>query len=150
MLKVNMHETKSRLSELVCLAEQGEIVIVARNGEPVVELKPVEKRRRGKAFLALGYTPTRILSRVGTKSFPWRRFFLTGSQSEGIAGYPYPDCGPSLRRKTFRDRAREVLGDPRHRTLVSIASAWGIANRQGMGKLPYLGNLNRLIDEGDA
>jgi antitoxin (DNA-binding transcriptional repressor) of toxin-antitoxin stability system len=99
MLKVNMHETKSRLSELVCLAEQGEIVIVARNGEPVVELKPVEKRRRGKAFLAPGYTPTRILSRVRTTSFSWRRVFLTGSQSEGIAGYPYPDFGPCLRSK---------------------------------------------------
>jgi antitoxin (DNA-binding transcriptional repressor) of toxin-antitoxin stability system len=36
MLKVNMHKAKSRLSELVCLAGQGEIVIVARNGEPVV------------------------------------------------------------------------------------------------------------------
>jgi antitoxin (DNA-binding transcriptional repressor) of toxin-antitoxin stability system len=49
MLKVNMHEGKSRLSELVRRAEAGEMVVVARNCEPVVELKLVEKK------------PTRIL-----------------------------------------------------------------------------------------
>ncbi len=46
MLKVNMHEAKSRLSELVRLAEQGETVIVARDGKPIVELKLVEKKRK--------------------------------------------------------------------------------------------------------
>ena len=52
--------------------------------------------------------------------------------------------------QNFSDRAGEVLDDPSHRTLVSIASAWGIAIKQGLGKLPYLGNLHRLIDEGDT
>jgi|TARA_B100000315_G_C14303088_1_gene462764 prevent-host-death family protein len=51
MLKVNMHEAKSRLSELVRLAEQGETVIVARNGQPVVELKLVEKTKKRKSIL---------------------------------------------------------------------------------------------------
>lgn len=46
MLKVNMHEAKSRLSELVRLAEQGETVIVARDGKPIVELKLVEKKAK--------------------------------------------------------------------------------------------------------
>ena len=44
-MKVNMHEAKSRLSELIRLAEQGETVVVARNGEPIVELKLVEKKQ---------------------------------------------------------------------------------------------------------
>ncbi len=43
-IKVNMHEAKSRLSELVRLVERGETVIVARNGEPVAELKPIERK----------------------------------------------------------------------------------------------------------
>ncbi len=44
MLKVNMHEAKSRLSELVRRAEAGETVIVARDGKPIVELKLVAKK----------------------------------------------------------------------------------------------------------
>ena len=40
MVKVNMHEAKSRLSELVVLVAQGEQVVIARNGDPVAELVP--------------------------------------------------------------------------------------------------------------
>lgn len=40
MIQVNMHEAKTRLSKLVELVEQGERVIIARNGEPVAELVP--------------------------------------------------------------------------------------------------------------
>jgi prevent-host-death family protein len=40
MRKVNMHEAKSNLSELVRLALEGEDVVVARNGEPMVRLVP--------------------------------------------------------------------------------------------------------------
>lgn len=35
-----MHEAKTRLSQLVDLVEQGERVLIARNGEPVAELVP--------------------------------------------------------------------------------------------------------------
>ena len=41
MLTVNMHEAKSRLSELVSKAEAGEVVVLARNGKPAVRLVPV-------------------------------------------------------------------------------------------------------------
>lgn len=41
MLTANMHEAKSRLSELVRKAEEGEEVILARGGRPVVKLVPV-------------------------------------------------------------------------------------------------------------
>jgi prevent-host-death family protein len=46
---VNMHEAKSRLSELVRLVEAGEKVVLARNGTPVAELVPPEppKKREG-------------------------------------------------------------------------------------------------------
>jgi len=50
MLTVNMHEAKSRLSELVRLVEAGEKVVLARNGTPVVELvvaEPLKKREGG-------------------------------------------------------------------------------------------------------
>ncbi|CAN5360167.1 type II toxin-antitoxin system Phd/YefM family antitoxin [soil metagenome] len=50
MLVVNMHEAKSRLSELVRRVESGEKVVLARDGTPVAELVPTslpEKREGG-------------------------------------------------------------------------------------------------------
>jgi prevent-host-death family protein len=38
MVQVNMHEAKTRLSQLVELAERGERVVIARAGLPVAEL----------------------------------------------------------------------------------------------------------------
>src|SRR5206468_8322537 len=38
MVKVSIKEAKDRLSELVRLAENGEKVIITRNGEPVADL----------------------------------------------------------------------------------------------------------------
>ena len=46
MITVNMHEAKTRLSELVHNAEQGETVVICRNGQPVVQLASVPKARK--------------------------------------------------------------------------------------------------------
>jgi len=56
----NMHEAKSRLSELVELARQGRRVIIARSGVPVADIvphrEPVVRRTggqwRGRARIA--------------------------------------------------------------------------------------------------
>jgi len=40
-MKVNMHEAKSTLSELVTAAESGKEVIIARNGTPAARLVAV-------------------------------------------------------------------------------------------------------------
>jgi len=42
---VNMHQAKTSLSRLVERALAGEEVVIARNGEPLVKLVPVEKKR---------------------------------------------------------------------------------------------------------
>lgn len=42
MTKVNMHKAKTHFSKLVDQALQGEDVIIARNGKPLVRLVPVE------------------------------------------------------------------------------------------------------------
>jgi prevent-host-death family protein len=60
MVQVNMHEAKTRLSQLVALVERGERVVIARDGIPVVELVPLapaQNRRpggqwKGKAQIA--------------------------------------------------------------------------------------------------
>jgi len=60
MMQVNMHEAKSQLSKLVQAVLDGEEVILARNGQPVVQITkyvPVKPKRKpgslkGKIWLA--------------------------------------------------------------------------------------------------
>lgn len=59
MVAVNMHDAKSRLSALVKKAQEGEYVVIAKAGKPVVRLVPVEAipprkpgSLRGKIVLA--------------------------------------------------------------------------------------------------
>lgn len=42
----NMHEAKTRLSQLVAKAERGETVLIARDGEPVAQIVALKPRRR--------------------------------------------------------------------------------------------------------
>ncbi len=37
-MQVNMHDAKTKLSELVAAAERGEEIVIARNGAPAVRL----------------------------------------------------------------------------------------------------------------
>ncbi len=39
---VNMHEAKTQFSKLAKLVEQGEEVVIARSGEPIMKLVPIE------------------------------------------------------------------------------------------------------------
>lgn len=43
---INMHEAKTKLSQLVERALRGETVFIARQGEAVVRLVPVHPKRR--------------------------------------------------------------------------------------------------------
>jgi len=46
MLKVNTHEAKTRLSELLAAVEKrGEVVILCRAGRPVAEIRALHPRR---------------------------------------------------------------------------------------------------------
>ncbi len=51
-IQVNMHEAKTRLSQLAEMAWQGDEVIIARSGKPYLDLKPhqrnVAERRPGR------------------------------------------------------------------------------------------------------
>ncbi|MCI2285050.1 type II toxin-antitoxin system prevent-host-death family antitoxin [Colwellia sp. MSW7] len=50
-MQTNMHEAKSKLSQLVELAVSGEEVIIAKSGKPIVKLvpyKPQKKRTFGE------------------------------------------------------------------------------------------------------
>jgi prevent-host-death family protein len=43
-MQVNMHDAKTKLSELVAAAERGEEVVIARNGEPAARLVAIAAR----------------------------------------------------------------------------------------------------------
>lgn len=44
---VNMHDAKTRLSQLVARAEKGERITIARDGKAVAQLGPAPRRRKG-------------------------------------------------------------------------------------------------------
>jgi len=72
MITVNMHEAKTRLSELVkAVEEQGEVVILCRGNKEIAEIRARPKRRRARDLrpdprfrveFAPGYQPTEPLS----------------------------------------------------------------------------------------
>ncbi len=72
MITVNMHEAKTRLSELVkAVEERNETVVLCRDGREVAEIRRRGKRRairnlkpdsRFQVELAPGYQPTEPLS----------------------------------------------------------------------------------------
>lgn len=63
MRKVNIHEAKTTLSQLVDAAEAGEKVVLARSGKPVVQL--VRLKRRGiKLGVLKGRLPQGLLDEI--------------------------------------------------------------------------------------
>lgn len=80
MTKVNMHEAKSRLSQLVELAKKGEDIVIAKNGKPEARIVPIEPEPKecfgmdeGKIWMADDFNelPDDILELMGDpKIFP--------------------------------------------------------------------------------
>jgi prevent-host-death family protein len=56
---VNMHEAKTRLSQLVATVEAGEEVVIARAGKPVAKLTAITPRKRAKFGFAKGSVKVR-------------------------------------------------------------------------------------------
>jgi prevent-host-death family protein len=45
-MKVGVYEAKSKLSKMIELALEGEDVVITKNGEDVVRLTPIQKKKR--------------------------------------------------------------------------------------------------------
>ncbi len=54
MKKVNVHEAKTQLSQLLERAHSGEEIIIAKNGKPFARLCPLEPARPRKPGLLRG------------------------------------------------------------------------------------------------
>ncbi|MCP5143151.1 MAG: type II toxin-antitoxin system Phd/YefM family antitoxin [Gammaproteobacteria bacterium] len=53
MSQVNMHDAKTHLSSLIEKAVNGEEVVIARAGKPMVRLVPVDQAATGRSFGAM-------------------------------------------------------------------------------------------------
>jgi len=62
MRKVNIHEAKTRLSQLVEAAEAGERVVLARAGTPVAELVRLRPRAGVRLGTLKGMFPDELLA----------------------------------------------------------------------------------------
>ena len=54
MAAVNIHEAKTRLSELLDRALRGEDIVIAKAGRPLVRMVPIDERRPRTPGLARG------------------------------------------------------------------------------------------------
>ena len=82
MPTVNIFEAKSNLSKLVARAEQGEEIIIARNGKPAARLTPLEPTAKpqirfgglkGKIWVADDFDndlPEKVLAEFEGEIFP--------------------------------------------------------------------------------
>lgn len=52
-MQVNIYEAKTRLSELVDQAHNGETIVIAKNGTPLAQLVPLDKVAKPKIVFGL-------------------------------------------------------------------------------------------------
>ncbi len=55
MIQVNIHEAKTRLSELLERVQNGEHVTIAKAGKPIAELNKIRTAKRQPGFLGAEY-----------------------------------------------------------------------------------------------
>ena len=123
MRKVNIHEAKTTLSQLVEAAEAGEKVILARAGNPVVQLVRLRQRKQGiKLGLLKGRVPERLLdtSRGRSRSARSTNCSAAVSNLEAPARHARPAVGAGRQPSPVRACARaarrcrqRVLGEQR-------------------------------------
>ncbi len=64
MRKVNIHEAKTTLSQLVEAAEAGETIVLARAGTPVVQLVRLKKKRGIRLGLLKSKIPEQLIEEI--------------------------------------------------------------------------------------
>lgn len=70
-IKANVHEAKTRFSELLERAHNGEEVIIAKAGKPYARLVPVRERGARKPGEFRGQISGDVLGGVGPDDSPW-------------------------------------------------------------------------------
>jgi prevent-host-death family protein len=69
-MTIGLAEAKARLSEIIDRVEAGETIVIARNAEPVAELKPLRRLSAEEAVAKIRAIGKRIARRNASKP-PW-------------------------------------------------------------------------------
>jgi prevent-host-death family protein len=70
-IKANVHEAKTRFSELLERAHRGEEVIIAKSGKPYAKLVPLRERVERKPGAFRGQITGDVLGGVGPDDAAW-------------------------------------------------------------------------------
>ena len=87
MKTVNVHEAKTRLSELLKKVEAGEEIVIARAGKPVARLVPAAKTRKRVLDSTRGNGNFRMISTLPSRITSWTNSISLVSD-EDFVGYP--------------------------------------------------------------
>ena len=98
----NVHEAKTRLSQLIDRAEAGEEIVIARANKPVVKLVPVAPRPK-KRIAGLGAGKGRYWMSPDFDA-PLPDEFWLGTESDPL--YSPPRRASSVRSRARRPKAR--------------------------------------------
>jgi prevent-host-death family protein len=70
-MTIGVAEAKAKLSELVDRVETGDTIVISRNGEPVVEMRPIRRVSAAEAVKRLRTLRARIAKRnAGKPAWP--------------------------------------------------------------------------------
>ena len=86
-MTIGLAEAKARLSEILDRVETGETIIISRNGRPVAELRPLQKK-----------TPAEVVAAI--------RAFRERSDRRHAGEPPWPAAGERLRDVIHRGHPR--------------------------------------------
>ena len=134
MTTVTIHKAKTELSKLIAQAERGEEVIIARGRTPVARLVPYapEQPKRGFGSMKGRFGSTELLGAAagGGAEAVGRRLAIAAA-----ARHPCADL-VACRRPALPAAAAAAIDQQRPQVFVSAASAWEIATKARIGKLP--------------
>lgn len=160
MATINMHDAKTRLSDLVARAEAGEEVVIARRNKPAVRLlpvgtaekKPYEPRKAGAlAHLAKGpptdidrileHAPDDYISKEDIaayyRKYPHEWDDMTGRVERGETDQPLFELA-GLPEAIKRGKEFTIMQNGRPVAKVVPAEADDIAAAMGFGMLSHL------------
>jgi prevent-host-death family protein len=70
-MTIGVAEAKAKLSELVDRVETGDTIVISRNGEPIVEMRPIRRVSATEAVKRIRALRARIAKRnVGKPAWP--------------------------------------------------------------------------------
>jgi len=69
-MTIGIADAKARLSEVISRVENGEVIVIARNGDPVAEIRPLRRSTAAETVARIREIAERVAKRNEGKG-PW-------------------------------------------------------------------------------